>query len=107
MASLRSFPCAISLASVDITSTGGTQLGGNVYTTGSQTYNSAVTLTAGSNLGNTVDGSLIWFKGAVDSEAAENNNLNIQYEGSVRFDGQVGKNQKLGVLSRWNPPCPP
>ncbi|MBK8071780.1 MAG: filamentous hemagglutinin N-terminal domain-containing protein [Ramlibacter sp.] len=31
------------LASVDITSTGGTQLGGNVYTTGSQTYNSAVT----------------------------------------------------------------
>ncbi|MGK7944586.1 MAG: CHAT domain-containing protein, partial [Microcystaceae cyanobacterium] len=73
---------------------GTTQLNGNVTTTGSQTYNDAVTLT-GDVVATSIDNEEIEFANAVDGEQ----NLTINAAGITQFGGNVGGESPLTSLT--------
>ncbi|MGN6706805.1 MAG: two-partner secretion domain-containing protein, partial [Rhodanobacter sp.] len=77
---------------------GSTQLGGTITTSGTQTYNDAVTL--GSDAVLTTTNSAVKFVSTVDNATTTARALTVNAgTGSVIFDGAVGSNATNGVLS--------
>ncbi|WP_298621958.1 YDG domain-containing protein [uncultured Zoogloea sp.] len=94
------FADAVHAASVTTNVGGTTRLGGNVTTSGAQTYNDAVELLTGVTV--TTTNSAVSFGGTLNSEAGEGNNLTVVAgSGDVGFTGAVGgaANGRLGTLT--------
>ncbi|HJW06185.1 MAG TPA: filamentous hemagglutinin N-terminal domain-containing protein, partial [Rhodanobacter sp.] len=91
------FNAAVKAASL-ITNTGGsTVLGGDITTSGAQTYNDAVTL--GSDLTLSTTNNSVSFAGTVDNASTTARNLTVNAgSGAVTFGGVVGGNATNGAL---------
>ncbi|MBD2151806.1 CHAT domain-containing protein [Pseudanabaena sp. FACHB-1277] len=81
---------SITAASLDTTAQSKTQLGGNVFTTGKQTYGNLQLDAA--NISLSTNGNEIKFNGTVDSKAGLSSNLSIDSPtgANITFTGKVG-----------------
>ncbi|MBO6656344.1 MAG: hypothetical protein JJ934_05600, partial [Pseudomonadales bacterium] len=72
-------------------------LGGNVTTSGAQTYTGNATISGGTVTLDSTGGALIQFGGTVNADGTAGDNLNI--DGNAVFGGDVGVSSNLGNLS--------
>ena len=87
------------LASLTTDATGTTQINANVSTTGGQTYNDAVTLTANATLASAAAGNIA-FNATVDSDAdATPRALTVNTGGITIFNGLMGDTARLASLT--------
>lgn len=81
-----------------LTVTGNSSLGGNVTTTGFQTYNGTVTLTT-NVITTSTGGGNITFNSTIDSESTELNSLTVNTSGITQFNGDIGVTDNLSALT--------
>ncbi|PJI76626.1 autotransporter-like protein, partial [Polynucleobacter brandtiae] len=86
------------LSSLTINAGGSSKLGGNVTTTGMQTYSNALTLNSNAVL--TTINSNVVFASTIDSYSTTPRNLTVSAgTGNITFTGAVGGSQGLGNIS--------